>query len=155
VDHLFGGNMANQNLVRQFRSLSTINKVGISLAGFNAIGLLVALSLLSGVAGIRSEIQGALDDSKRQFNATLAETESRITAAVDQAVLQIGPGGEGQTCTGTYSGSLDLNLPEAPDSFSLSGSILGSSIYGSLRSSSLSGFYGSNSESGSISLSCR
>ena len=147
--------MANQDLVSQFRSLSTINKIGLGLAGFNAVGLILALSLLSGVAGIRSEIQGSLDDSKRQFNTTLSETEARLTAAVDQAVAQIGSGSTGQSCSGTYSGDLSLSIPEAPDSFSLSGSILGSSIYGNLRSTGLSSYYGSNTESGSISLSCR
>ena len=147
--------MANQDLVSQFRSLSTINKISLGLAGFNAVGLILVLSLLSGVAGIRSEIQGALDDSKRQFNTTLSETEVRLTAAVDQAVAQIGSGSTGQSCSGTYSGDLSLSIPEAPDSLSLSGSILGSSIYGNLRSTGFSGYYGSNTESGSISLSCR
>jgi hypothetical protein len=147
--------MASENLGTQFQNLSTINKIGISLAGFNAVGLILVISILSSLTGVKAELQSAIDNSTDRFNATLTDAESRITSAVDQAVSEMSSSGISLTCSGTYDGSLNLSIPKAPDSFSLSGSVFGSSIYGSIRSQSIIGFAGRNTESGSMSLSCR
>jgi hypothetical protein len=147
--------MASENLGRQFQNLSTINKIGISLAGFNAVGLILAISILSSLAGVKAELQSAIDNSTERFNATLSEAEFRINSAVDQAVAEIGSRGTTLTCSGTYNGS--LSLTQAPDSFRLTGSIIGNSIYGNLQGqrSILDPIGGRNTEGGSLKLSCK
>jgi hypothetical protein len=138
--------MANQDLVTQFRALSTINKIGLGLAGLNAIGIVFILAQVAGLSGMKSDLQSSINDASDKF-----------TTAVDFAVQEMQDSVTSLSCSGTYSGKLKINFPDAPTSFNFSGRIFGSSIYGDMTSFGGGlggGLFSSDTESGSITLSC-
>ena len=137
--------MANEDLVTQFQSLSTINKIGFGLAGVNAIGIILVIAQVAGLAGIKSELQNAIYDSTDQF-----------TNAIDIAVRDVSASLTSLDCTGTYSGKLDISDTDAPTSFRFNGYMLGSSISGNMTANSYPSLsFGSDKESGTMSLSCK
>jgi hypothetical protein len=79
-----GGHMANNEIVTQFRGLSTINKIALGLAGFNAIALILVVVQLMGFESMKSDLESAIYDA----------SDRQITL----------------TCDGTYSGEQDYRL---------------------------------------------
>lgn len=74
--------MANQDFVKQFRSLSTMNQIGLGLAIFNAVALILVVVQLMGFESMKSDLENAIYD------------------ASDRQIML--------TCGGTYSGKQDL-----------------------------------------------
>jgi hypothetical protein len=137
--------MANQDLVTQFKSLSMINKIGFGLAGVNAVGIVLVIAQVAGLAGIKSELQGAIYDSTDQF-----------TTAIDIAVRDVSASLTSLECSGTYNGKLNISDSGAPTSFRFNGYMLGSSISGNMTSNSYPSLsFESDKESGTMSLSCK
>lgn len=138
--------MPKQDLVDQFRSLSTVNKVGISLAAFNAIGIVLVLAQLGSIAGVKADLQSAISNSTEQF-----------TNAIDQAVISLNANMTTLNCSGTYTGKINIDFPDIPSKYYFSGDLWGGRITGTMEKNKWDLSFPSRTpdgESGTIALSC-
>jgi hypothetical protein len=145
-----------ERIQSEFKAMTAPQLVILGGIALNTLLALILLAQLSGLSSLKTSLDSSISSVEQRINDALAKTEIALQTSVSNAVAAINSSGSSLTCSGSYSGSVNIDFPNYPDYYSLSGSVTSfGSMTGTLRSYSLPSLTSYNDSTGTISLDCR